>query len=76
MVDEKSKSQKVIPKENQIFLHHEKYNIDYVIELVPGIKQVELIFEFLNCDLTEEQKDEIAIETRNEISKVFSIEDL
>lgn len=67
--------QQVMPKENQIFLHYNKYNVDYIVEInpIPDSAQIELTFNFAKeVELTEEQKNEIALETRQELLKAFS----
>jgi len=58
--------------ENQIALHHHKYDVDYIVELVPLEGKVEINFAFLpSCKLTDEQKEEISDDTRSELLNLF-----
>ena len=54
----------VVPKENQIPMRFEKYNVNFMVELVPLDGQLQINYQFdPNVELTDEQKDEIAAET-------------
>jgi len=61
--------------ENQIALHHHKYDIDYICELVPLDGKIEINFAFLSdSGLSIEQKEEISDDTRAELLNLFKSE--
>lgn len=68
--------QKVVPKENQLLFHHNVYDVDYIVEVnIDNDHNVELTFDFAGSNLTNAQKDEIAIETREEMYQAFKVGD-
>jgi len=61
---------KVQAKDNQLFLHHNQYNVDYILEINQHNNGIELTVEFPDdCNLTKSQKDEITEQTKLDFLK-------
>ncbi len=79
MVDDTEKIvkyQKVQIKPNQIPLYYKKYDISFLVELNWKDDQIEVSFEFdPSIKLTIEQKEEIAADAREELTKAFQVGD-
>lgn len=72
----KNDKQYVCLKNNQLALHHEEYDIDFLVEIDFNAKdgriEMNFLFDESKKQLTSEQKQKIADEFTEEIKNVFA----